>query len=316
MPSLAARSEIDRLAPDMEWRAVTEAEAAASLGAGDLMVSGEQLVPAAAILAARAGRAQSGVSKVGAAPPDQAEIRRLRGDSGSDRLDAAAVAIVRATAKPQDGIVSRFLNRPISQAITRRLLRWPGMRPGHATVMTALIALAMVAVLLLGGEQSLVAGALLFQLASIFDGVDGEIARATFRTSPEGARIDSLVDAATNLAFLGGVAWNLFARGEAAPALAGLISLALLGTGLWLIARSNRSRGGGLTFDAVKERMRERPSAIKQILTWITMRDFFALIVALAVVVGFAHLVLFAFAVFAAGWLVVVVAVMHRRTTT
>ena len=48
-------------------------------------------------------------------------------------------------------------------------------------------------------------------------------------------------------------------------------------------------------------------------LTWLTMRDFFALAVAIAVVAGFAHVALIGFALVAAGWLVVVVSVMGRQ---
>jgi len=48
-------------------------------------------------------------------------------------------------------------------------------------------------------------GALLFQAASMFDGVDGEIARATYRTSRSGAALDSAIDAATNFAAMLGI---------------------------------------------------------------------------------------------------------------
>lgn len=315
-PGPAARIELERLGHGMAWAIRTESAALHELVPGDLLVSGERLVPSAVLVAALAGHRQAGIAVVGEGAIDHLVLKRLRNGGGQIALDAASRAIVRATAKPQDGIVSRYLNRPISQALTRLLLHWPSIRPEHATALTALAALAMVLALVLGGESGLVAGALLFQLASIIDGVDGEIARATFRTSARGARIDSFVDAATNLAFLAGVAWNLLLRGEAAPALAGLASLMLLATGLWLIARNGRSRGAILTFDAVKERVLEHPSPIRRILTWITMRDFFALVVALAIVAGFAHLILFAFAIFAAGWLAVVVTVMHRRTTS
>ena len=69
---------------------------------------------------------------------------------------------------------------------------------------TRLLALAMLPVLLLGGETGLILGGILFQAASVLDGVDGEMARATFRTSPSGATLDSAVDIATNLLFVAG----------------------------------------------------------------------------------------------------------------
>lgn len=222
--------------------------------------------------------------------------------------------IIRATAKPGDGIVSRHLNRPISQACTAILLwLFPRLRPIHATWGTALLALAMIAALLTGTEAGLVAGALLFQAASIFDGVDGEIARATFRTSPQGAALDSLVDALTNLACVAGVAWNLHCQGQSQAALAGAVGLVAMGLGLYLIGQRSRKSADGMTFNAVKERVNRNPSRIRQWLTWLTMRDFYALAGAVLIASGFAHFALFAFAVVAMGWLIVVVAVLGRE---
>src|SRR3954451_1398477 len=84
-----------------------------------------------------------------------------------------------APANTGDGIVSRRFNRPVSQAISRRLLRFEGIRPWHMTVVTAAIAVAMVVALFGKSYGALVVAGLLFHLASVVDGVDGEIARAT-----------------------------------------------------------------------------------------------------------------------------------------
>src|SRR5688572_22794492 len=79
------------------------------------------------------------------------------------------MAVLRTTGKPSDGPVSRWLNRPVSRAISALLLTgFPGIRPIHATFGTALIAAAMFAVLLVGGASGLVAGGLLFHAASVF----------------------------------------------------------------------------------------------------------------------------------------------------
>ncbi|MFB0610774.1 CDP-alcohol phosphatidyltransferase family protein [Aurantiacibacter poecillastricola] len=220
-------------------------------------------------------------------------------------LRRQARAIVKATGKPGDGIVSRTINRPVSQAISRAVLRWPGMRPGHATLAAALIGAVMFASLVLGGNGGLIAGALLFQLASIVDGVDGEIARATFRTSKRGAMLDSLTDAATNLGFIGGVAINLFLSGEREAAVAGAAGCALLALGSAILGMQARSAGDKFTFDALKHRMQERPSRLRQVLIWITMRDFYALAACIGILAGAAVAVIWCFAVVAAGWFAV-----------
>lgn len=290
-------SEIARLAPGLEVAFCSSADAQET---SDAVVIGEELPDEERIRSALAA---------GTRPNMLPEER----DSDA-RLSAQARAIIRSTAKPGDGIVSRSLNRPVSQAITTLLLNLnPAIRPIHATWGTGLLGLAMLACLLTGSATGLMAGAVLFQAASIFDGVDGEIARAAFRSSPEGARIDSLVDAATNLGFIGGVTLNLWLQGERFAAQAGAGGLALFGLGLWLIGRRNRSADGSLTFNAVKEHLAQRPSRIRQWLTWLTMRDFFALAGAIFILTGFAVPGLLAFAVVAAGWFVVVAVVTARH---
>src|SRR4051812_23627444 len=126
---------------------------------------------------------------------------------GSD--SAAARQVLRETAKDSDGIVSKYLNRPLSRAISALLLQVPGFRPLHATIGTALIALAMGYELLFGGRHGLVWGGILFHAASVFDGVDGEVARATYRSSARGAFLDTIVDMMTNFLFYVGVTVSL-----------------------------------------------------------------------------------------------------------
>lgn len=289
-------TEITRLAGTIpcEW---IDASTAPTLPG--LIISGEQALEAATIAAALDGDAEAAA--------------RLREGGGSAALVQAGRQIIAATAKPEDGIVSRHINRPISQAVTRWLLRLDGVRPIHATIAAALLAIVMVACLFGGTQSGLIAGALLFQAASMLDGVDGEIARATFRASPEGARLDSMIDAASNLGFIGGVTFNLYLQGNPRAAVAGMLGLACLATGLLVIGRRARANVDGLTFNAVKDHFRARRSRLMDWLTWLTMRDFFALAGALLIIAGLAVPALVAFAVVAAGWLVVVLTVLTRQ---
>ena len=230
----------------------------------------------------------------------------------SEIYGQVARQIVAATGKPGDGIVSRWINRPISQAISRQLLRWKQIRPVHATAVTAVLAVAMVICLLtMTGRPGLVAGALLYQAASIFDGVDGEIARATFRTSRAGAKLDSLVDAFANIGFIGGVAINLWISGHTSVAVAGLIGLIMLALGLCLIGRQAANSEAPFTFNGVKERIGATGSHFAKWLTWLTMRDFYALAALIFVLSGFTEAGLLVFATVATGWLAVVLIVMN-----
>ncbi|WP_301090535.1 CDP-alcohol phosphatidyltransferase family protein [Sphingomonas sp.] len=299
-PGGACRAECRRLAPGRHL------VLGGSPAPGALRVDGEALVAALADLPPGgdvAAAVQSALAPVtwGAEDPALA-------------LRHASRTIIAGTGKATDGIVSRYLNRPISQRITRTLLRCPGITPFHATLGTATLGLAMILSLLLGGHPGLILGAILFQAASIFDGVDGEMARATWRTSDRGAMLDSLVDALTNLAFVTGVTVNLALSGDVSASLAGAAGLVMLASGLFLIGRRAKASGQPVIFDVIKGHVGQRRSAVMQWLIWLTMRDFFAAVAALLIILGLTRLALFAFAIVAAGWLVVTVTVLVRTS--
>ena len=314
-PNELIRGEVERLAGAtiVSWLPAEELSAIFS-DDGILLVAGESLVAAGNMHDALADNWVLPIGLEFAAAAGGHQIfERIAAARAAGELDDAELRIVASTTKPSDGIVSRKLNRPISQAISRRLLKWPGIRPIHATAVTTFLAVAMVLSLLAGGDAGLIAGAMLFQAASIFDGVDGEIARATFRTSRWGAMADSLVDAATNIGFIGGVVVNLWIQGNTFAAMVGAAGLAMMAIGLFLIGRRARSGTGKFTFNAVKDHFRGPKSRPMQWLIWLTMRDFYALAAVLFVVTGFAAEGLVAFGVIASGWLVVVLAVLMRR---
>jgi len=95
--------------------------------------------------------------------------------------------------KPQDGFVSRFLNRPISSRITRVLVKFP-IHPSAFTASIFVLPLVAALFLLRGDYLSVVLGAAIFQVFSILDGCDGEIARAKNLESKFGERLDNICD--------------------------------------------------------------------------------------------------------------------------
>ena len=109
--------------------------------------------------------------------------------------------LLRHIGKSQDGMVSKFLNRPISRVITRLLLKLP-ITPNAWTM--GIFALAPVAFVFLvrGDYTGFLAGTALFQLINILDGCDGEIARAKYLDSERGRRLDAFCDFIANLIFV------------------------------------------------------------------------------------------------------------------
>ncbi len=103
--------------------------------------------------------------------------------------------------KPQDGFVSRFLNRPISRRITRFLLKFP-IHPSAWTISIFVLPLIASVFLVRGDYVSVVIGAGIFQVFSILDGCDGEIARAKNLESQLGERLDYFCDFAASLLYV------------------------------------------------------------------------------------------------------------------
>jgi phosphatidylglycerophosphate synthase len=161
-----------------------------------------------------------------AAPPDSIA------DAGSRRARRrAGWRILRRTAKPTDGWVARHCNRPLSGIVSFALLTLR-LKPAHASALTLLVGLAAALLATRPGYGPLVATGLLFQLASILDGVDGEMARATLTESDAGARLDTIVDQITYLACFAGVTigWIREGAGGAAVSWTVLVILALVVT--------------------------------------------------------------------------------------
>lgn len=140
-----------------------------------------------------------------------------------DRRDATRVAL-RATEKATDGWVSRHLNRPVSRACSRVALAL-GLSASAASFFTLLIGLGCAWIAAQPGYLALVLTGVLFQLASILDGVDGEIARATLTESETGARIDTIVDQATYVACFAGATAGWIREGNGALAVGSTLAI-------------------------------------------------------------------------------------------
>jgi CDP-L-myo-inositol myo-inositolphosphotransferase len=158
------------------------------------------------------------------APPDALfDVSNTR----SRRL--AAWRILRRTEKPTDGWVARRFNRPISRVVSYLLLS-AGLGASHASALTLLVGLGAALAALQPGYGALVLTGVLFHLASILDGADGEMARATLTESEAGARLDTVVDQLTYVACFAGltVGWIREGQGQLAIAWTLVVAAALL----------------------------------------------------------------------------------------
>lgn len=111
--------------------------------------------------------------------------------------------LLRSTEKPTDGLISRHFNRPQSRFFSRWFLK-AGLNANAASAVSFLLGIACGFAAAQPGGLWLAATGVLFQFASMFDGVDGEMARVTLQDSKYGAAIDTTVDNFTYLATLVG----------------------------------------------------------------------------------------------------------------
>lgn len=250
-------------------------------------------------------------------PAAGAEGRVLEAGRGEitplDDAGAAALAVLGETGKSSDGWVSRRLNRPVSRRISAALLRLGDVRPSHLTALGTAAAAGMFACLSLGGRPGLVVGCVLLHVASVLDGLDGEVARATFRSSAYGALMDTVVDMATNLLFILGLSIGLYRVHGTADALAGLVGLALWSSGVLLLAVLIRLGPRGGSFDVLKiayARSLTGPvgAALVTLARNVLGRDFFALAFALMGLMGLYGAIPWIVAAAAGVWLVLIAA--------
>lgn len=105
--------------------------------------------------------------------------------------------------KPEDGLVSRHLNRPISTRISLFAYR-KGFKIPPTTVTLISFILALSASFLLA-MRWFFPGGLLVQLSSITDGIDGEVARLFHKASSWGGYLDSVLDRISDVAIVIGL---------------------------------------------------------------------------------------------------------------
>ncbi len=262
----------------------------------------------------------------------------LLDDTGDGALDPAGFGVVIAVSdaasaaraedalfdglrKPQDGIVSRAINRPISLRITRLLVR-TGLRPNQLSGAILAFGAAGAWLAAQGSYGAMALGGLCFNTQSVLDGCDGELARLTFRGSRLGEWIDTVGDDLTNYSFFAGAAWGLHRAGlGAVPLWAGVA-----GVGAGLLASGIEYRylvriGSGdllkypLGFGNDPDASREPDKGVKRLLGLarpLFKRDFFVFATMLCTVAG-PHATAVMLVVFAVGAWLTLVAVLRSE---
>jgi phosphatidylglycerophosphate synthase len=206
--------------------------------------------------------------------------------SGPQSADAAALRLWSGCRKDVDGVVSRHLNRYISLSISRAIAS-TGIKPNHISIVTFSLGILAAVFAAMGGYWWFVLAGIVYQLNSIIDGVDGELARVKYEFSLLGEWLDTLSDDNKDVLFYAGLAigaWRSVEfpiEGFDATAWLWLGGIAVAGKLIsmfayytWLIAHK---RGDLLAFEWSFEEEQEEPSALASALSnlkYLTKNDF------------------------------------------
>lgn len=112
--------------------------------------------------------------------------------------------------KPNDGPVSRYLNRPVSIRISRRLVDHQ-ITPNQISLFSFLCSVLAAGLFALEGYFALLLGGLMAQFASMLDGCDGEVARLKHQSSAYGGWFDAVLDRYADAFLLFGLTWHAYA---------------------------------------------------------------------------------------------------------
>ncbi len=118
--------------------------------------------------------------------------------------------LARLKDKPNDGPVSRHLNRPLSVKISRRLVNYP-VTPNQISLSSFFCSVLAAGLFALSGYFALLVAGFLAQFASVIDGCDGEVARLTCQSSDYGGWLDAVLDRYADAFLLFGLMWHVYA---------------------------------------------------------------------------------------------------------
>jgi 1L-myo-inositol 1-phosphate cytidylyltransferase / CDP-L-myo-inositol myo-inositolphosphotransferase len=182
-------------------------------------------------------------------------------------------SLTRAT----DGLLARLINRRVSLFFSSRIWRL-GITPNRVTGFSLVLGiLAGLAFSQGSGIGWGLLGATLFQLQSIIDGVDGELARLMHKEAPFGFWFDISVDNISHMAVFGGIAVGQTVDGVPGPwGFLGLFSI--LG-----VAASFAAMAPLLKPKTDKRALHDDDSRLKRLVDTLSRRDFTYLLFPLAV---------------------------------
>lgn len=238
--------------------------------------------------------------------------------SPSDALRAEEI-LVHTIRSNTPGFIARNINKAISLPISRVLSR-TRIHPNILTVINMIVGFSSAFFLSMNTYLSIVIGGLCFQLASVFDGVDGEVAKLTLKVSKLGGWLDTVSDNGTLILFFSASSYLFFIN--SATVLVPLASIALLFAGLFTMLaamvsflRKHTTSGSLVTYD--KEFLQKLPDTDRLVSfihksKYYTKKEFFSLAFFAICLTGKIHYIIPAGAVILSAGAIMLLVLNHR----
>jgi len=137
------------------------------------------------------------------------DIARHPATTPAERAGAVRMLLRILVKHDEDGPISKYILRPMSQPLTRLLLHTP-ITPNQVSYAVAVIGLLGCWFTSRPGQSSLVLGAALVFVAGVIDGCDGELARLRLTSSTFGAWLDTVVDELTTTTYFVAVGYHTY----------------------------------------------------------------------------------------------------------
>ncbi len=224
--------------------------------------------------------------------------------------------------KKEDGLVARYLNRHLSLAISRAIVQLP-IGPNHVSALTFALGGAAALAAAFGGYAGFLVAGLLYQINSVIDGVDGELARVRYEFSVLGEWLDTISDDLSDFLLYLGLGFGAFRTLPDAPGPFGpelwlaLGVAAALGKAASMVVyyRWLRARGRGdlLAFQWEFKDPDDEPSHLSRALSlahYAFRKDFIVFVAMVMAIAGALPYLLFALA---PGNLIVAVSVLVQQ---
>lgn len=203
--------------------------------------------------------------------------------------------LLRTVRKPSDGIIARYLNRPVSTAISRQVVR-TSVTPSQVTAVHLVLGLLSAGFAAVGGYAAFLISGVLFHLTSVLDGSDGEVAKLKFQTSTRGELFDTVSDNITYLAFLLGLIVGV-SRSDLhdfyfISGVVGLVVAAITFVNLHMYLARQRKSGSFLSVQYGFEEGSGFGKRVLRVVQYLGKRDLMAFLVLLLAIVGHMPMVL------------------------